>query len=417
VVLRDGLGVLGERNFRLLWIGQATSTLGDALVPVALSFAVLELTGSASDLGFVLMAHILPLVCLVLVGGVWADRLPRNLVMVASDCVRGATQAVLAVLLLSGAAELWHLIVLSAIYGTAEAFFQPAATGLLPSTVSAGRLQEANALLGVTRNCAFIVGPAVAGLLVAAGGAGVAFVVDAATFVVSVASLALLRLGAIARAERKSFVADLAGGWHELVSRTWLWAIILWATTYLFAVVAPFQVLGPVVATESLGGAKAWGFIAASFSVGAVLSGMLALRWKPERPMGTCCMLVFLAAPAPALLALEAPAGAIAAAQLLSGVAMGFFLAVWATTLQQEIPPESLSRVSAWDWLGSLAFLPLGYALAGPVSGAIGVSTTLWISAAWVVVSTVAVSLVPGVWALRRQKTTTIELQLNEKAA
>jgi MFS family permease len=402
---RDRFGALAERKFRLLWIGQATSVLGDALVPVALSFAVLELTGSASDLGLVLAAHVLPLVCFVLVGGVWADRLPRNVVMLTSDCVRGAVQATVAVLLLTGSARLWQLIALAAVYGAAEAFFQPAATGLVPSTVSAVRLQEANALLGLTRSVAFVVGPAVAGVLVAAGGAGVAFVVDSATFVVSAASLALLGVVHAARGEPKSFLADLAGGWRELVARTWLWVIILWATTYLFAVAAPVQVLGPVVANEALGGAKAWGLIMAAFAVGSLLGGVVALRWKPPRPMAVCCVLVFLAAPAPALLALEAPAAAIAAAELLAGVAMGFFLAVWATTLQQEVPAESLSRVSSYDWLGSLAFLPLGYVLAGPVSAAIGVSTTLWISAAWVVVSTVAVLLVPGVWEVRRRET------------
>ncbi len=399
---RDRFGALGERRFRLLWIGQATSVLGDALVPVALSFAVLELTGSATDLGFVLAAHILPLVSFVLVGGVWADRLPRNLVMLASDVVRGASQATVAVLLLTGVAELWHLILLAAVYGTAEAFFQPAATGLVPSTVSQGRLQQANALLGLSRSAGFVVGPALAGVIVAAGSPGAAFAVDAGTFVVSVASLAQLRVGRAGQAEGRSFVADLAGGWRELVSRTWLWAIILWATTYLFAVVAPFMVLGPLVAKESLGGATAWGVIQTAFSVGALLGGGLALRWKPLRPMVACVALVLLAAPSPALLALREPAPAIASAQLLSGIAMGFFTAVWATTLQREIPAEALSRVSAYDWMGSFAFLPLGYAIAGPVAGAIGVSTTLWISAGWVVASTGAVLLVPGVRALRR---------------
>jgi len=168
--------------------------------------------------------------------------------------------------------------------------------------------------------------------------------------------------------------------------------------------VAPFQVLGPLVAKESLGGAKAWGLIQTAFAIGALLGGGLALRWKPARPMVACSALILLELPAVALLALRAPALSIAAAQLIGRISMGFFTAVWATTLQRDIPPESLSRVSAYDWLGSFAFLPLGYVLAGPASEAIGVSTTIWISASWIVASTAAVLLVPGVRRLKRSE-------------
>src|SRR5262245_10834894 len=414
---RERFGALGERNFRLLWIGQTTSVLGDALVAVALSFAVLELTGSASDLGLVLMAETLPLIGFVLVGGVWADRLPRQLVMLSSDCVRCVSQSTVAVLLLTGNAELWHLIVLEAVYGSAAAFFEPAATGLVPATVSPHRLQEANALFGVSRSAGFIAGPALAGVIVAVANPGIAFAIDAGSFLASIASLALLRVPRVVRGERKTFAADLAAGWHELVSRTWLWVIIVWAATYLLVVYAPFHVLGPLVARESLGGSKAWGFITAAYSAGALFGGLLALRWKHTRPMFACVVLTFVEAVPPSLVALREPTGAIAAAQVAAGVVMGFFLAVWTTTLQQEIPERSLSRVSSYDWLGSLAFLPLGFVLAGPVAAAIGVSTTLWISSAWVVISTAAVLLVPGIWALRRREAGTVGLQPEGKAA
>jgi MFS family permease len=400
----DAFGALRERRFRLLWMGQATSTLGDGLVPVALSFAVIQtLDRSATALGVVLAAQILPLVAFVLVGGVWADRLPRQLVMLASDVVRGTVQAIAAFLLLTGTAELWHLVVLIAIYGTAEAFFQPAETGLVPATVSPARLQQANAMLGLTRSFSFVIGPAVAGVIAATTNPGIVFVVDSGSFVVSAICLALLRLPRAARqGERQSFFAELAAGWRELVSHTWLWVIVLWASTYLFAVVAPFMTLGPVVAKESLGGAAAWGMIAAGWGAGAVAGGLLALRWKPARPMLACSILVVLVAPAIALLALRAPAPAIAVAQAIGGIGMGFFAAVWQTTLQQHVREDALSRVSAWDWMGSFAFLPLGLVLAGPVSDAIGVSTTLWISVAWALLSTFVVLLVPEVRNLRR---------------
>jgi predicted MFS family arabinose efflux permease len=397
-------GALRERRFRLLWLGQATSTLGDGLVPVALSFAVIQtLNGSATDLGIVLAAHMLPLVLFVLAGGVWADRLPRQMVMLVSDVIRGAVQATMAILLLSGAAELWQLVVLVAIYGTAEAFFQPAATGLVPATISAERLQQANALLGLSRSTAFVIGPAVAGVIAATTNPGTVFVVDAATFAVSATSLALLRLPRSRReGERMSFFADLKGGWHELVAHTWLWVIVAWAATYLGIVVAPFMTLGPIVAKESLGGAAAWGLISAGWGAGSLAGGLLALRWKPVRPMLTCTLLVLLIAPAVALLALRAPAPLIATAQAVGGAGMGVFGAVWMTTLQQHVREDALSRVSAWDWMGSFLFVPLGLVAAGPVSALIGISTTLWISVTWAVLSTLAVLLVPSVRNLRR---------------
>ena len=254
-------GALKERQFRLLWLGQATSTLGDGLVPVALSFAVIgTLDRSATALGVVLAAQSLPLVLFLLVGGVWADRLPRQMVMLVSDVIRCAVQATLAILLLSGAAQLWHLAVLVAIYGTAQAFFQPAATGVVPATISAPRLQQANALLGLSRGMAFIVGPAIAGVIAATTNPGIVFAVDAVTFAVSATALAFLRLSRARRGgERKSFITDLKGGWHELIAHTWLWVIVVWASTFLCIVVAPWITLGPVVAKESLGGAASWG--------------------------------------------------------------------------------------------------------------------------------------------------------------
>ena len=188
-------GALRERQFRLLWLGQATSTLGDGLVPVALAFAVIEsLDRGPTALGIVLAAQSLPLVVFVLAGGVWADRLPRQMVMLVSDSVRGLVQATLAVLLLTETAEVWQLALLMAIYGTAQAFFQPAATGLVPATISPQRLQQANALLGLSRSLAFVVGPAVAGVIAATTNPGIVFAFDAVTFAVSATSLALLRL-------------------------------------------------------------------------------------------------------------------------------------------------------------------------------------------------------------------------------
>jgi predicted MFS family arabinose efflux permease len=398
-------GALRERRFRLLWLGQATSTLGDGLVPVALAFAVIQsLDRGPTALGIVIAAQTVPVVLFVLVGGVWADRLPRQMVMLVSDAVRGLVQATLAVLLLTGNAEVWQLAVLMAIYGTAQAFFQPAATGLVPATISPERLQQANALLGLSKSLAFVVGPAVAGVLAATTNPGIVFAFDAVTFGVSATSLALLRLPRSRReGERQSFLADLKGGWHELVSHTWLWVIVAWAAAFLGIVVAPYATLGPVIAKESLGGPAAWGMIAAGWGVGTLVGGLIAMRWKPLRPMLVCCAAVLLIAPAMILLALRAPAPLIAALNAVGGSGMGLFTALWQTTLQQHVREDALSRVSAWDWMGSYLFLPLGLVLAGPVSDVIGVSETLWISVAFIVLSTIAVLLVPDVRNLRRR--------------
>jgi predicted MFS family arabinose efflux permease len=388
-------GPLEERQFRLLYAGQAVSLLGDALAPLAMAFAVLELTGSASDLGYVFAAQLVPLVVFILAGGVWADRLPRQLVMLGSDVVRGSVQAVVAFLLLTDRAKLWQLIVLAAVYGTGEAFFRPAATALIPSTVQASALQQANALLAMTMNGANVIGPALAGVMVAAANPGIALAIDAGTFAVSACFLVQLRPAAVERLdEPKSFAREIAAGWHEFRSRTWLWAIVLGASLLLFAGFAPFQVLGPYISKTHYGGATAWALILAAFALGQVAGGGVALRWRPARPLYVCAITNVFAAPPLALLALTAPAAAVAGAILVTGVGVGIFGALWETTMQTEIPPDRLARVSSYDWMGSVAFLPAGLALAGPVSAAIGVSTTLWCGVAVVALST-AIMLAP----------------------
>jgi MFS family permease len=393
------VGPLRERQFRRYFIGQTTSYLGDGLLPVAIAFAVLELTGSATDLGLVLTARMVPVVLFLLAGGVWADRLPRQLVMVASDVARGGAQAVLALLLLTDNAELWHLLVLQAVYGIGEAFWRPAATALLPSVVSAARLQQANALTAVSVNAAYTIGPAVAGLLVASAGAGVAIAVDAATFAVGTVALLLLRVPALERpAERTTFAADLREGWREFSSRTWLWVVVAYFALFLLAVTAPLMVLGPVVADRELGGADDWGFIAAAIGVGVILGSTASGRIRPARPLPVG-VLVFSAGTALYALALGLPAPtlAIAAAGFVSGFCEGVLDVIWITTLQQRVTRTALARVSSYDTLGSFVFMPVGFALAGPAADTLGTSTVLIGAAGFAVASGVLVALVPSV--------------------
>src|SRR5579859_8281871 len=232
--LTGRLGALQERQFRLLWMGQAVSAFGDGLYPVALAFAVVQLTGSAADLGLVFMAVLIPRVVLVLGGGVFADRLPRQRVMLGADVPRCVMQALTAVFLLSGGDALWPLLVLSVLYGAGDAFFQPAVTGLVPQTVEPARIQQANALLALTGNAFWLAGPAVAGALVATAGAGWAFAGDAVTFAVSAAFLARIRVSRTP-VERTSFLAELRSGWREVRSRTWVWTGIAFFSAWNLA--------------------------------------------------------------------------------------------------------------------------------------------------------------------------------------
>jgi MFS family permease len=361
-----------------------------------------DLDGSASELGFLLAVSVVPQVLFILVGGIWADRLPRHLVMVSTDLVMAAAQATVAVLLLTGTAELWHLLVTQLVRGTASAFFFPASTGLVPQVASAPRLQQANALLRLSMSGTSIFGSAAAGVVVALAGAGWAIAFDALTYLVSAIVLSRLRLPKTARIQAKNFLRELREGWSEFASRTWLWAIVI-----QFAFINAFAhgallVLGPVVADRSLGGAGAWGLILAAEAAGLLVGGLIALRVRPVRLLLVGTLAVLLAAPEYVLLAQPSPVALIAAAALLTGIGIELFSVFWDTSLQQQIPLDRLSRVSSYDALGSIVFIPVGLAIAGPIADAIGVRETLYLAAAIVVVPTLLVLLVDDVRQLRR---------------
>jgi MFS family permease len=386
---RRGLEALRERPFRLLFFGQATSLLGDGMVSVALAFAVLDLTGSATDLGIVLAARTLPLVAFLLAGGVWADRLPRRALMVTTDLVRFAAHGTMAALLIAGAAEVWSLAALAAVTGTATAFFTPALSGIVPAVISAERLQQANALRGLADALGHIVGPALAGVLVVSVGSGWALAVDAATFAVSALFVARIPLPAHVPVEARSFLADLREGWDDFRSRTWLVASVSAAAlgNMLFAA---YLVLGPLVADTELGGAGAWALITTALGVGSLLGGLVVLRIEPSRPILVASLSVSLFTLPLAFLAIPAPAVVTAVAGLLAGAGLMVANNLWETTTQRHVPPEKLSRVSAYDWFGSLAMQPVGMLIWGPIGAAVGVSTALWIAFAIHLTSIVA---------------------------
>jgi MFS family permease len=400
--LRDGAGLLHAREFRNVFLAQTVSVFGDGITPVALTFAVLGLTGSGTDLGLVLAAQTVPLVLLALVGGVWADRLPRARLMVASDLIRAAVQLTAAALLLTGAAQVWQLALLAAVHGAAEAFFRPAAGALLPQIVPAPRLQQANALMGMSDNFGWMVGPAVAGVLVGLVGSGAAIAVDGVTFLVSASFLATLHVPATLTTEAaRGFLVELRKGWHEVRSRTWLWTMLLRVCLVLFIVIAPFQVLGPLGLLEEGYGAVTWGWLQAVFSGGMIVGMVVAMRYRPQRPMITVTLTGSTAAAAPLAWAIYANPWILGGVYGLRGISVGILVAVWNTTLQTQIPEGSLGRVTAWDWMASLALWPVGLALAGPMAQAFGVTTMCWVTGILGVAAAYWVLLVKDVWRLR----------------
>lgn len=396
---------LRERDFRLLFLGRTVSLVGSAIAPVALAFAVLDLTGSKTDLGIVLAARQVPMILFLLVGGIWADRLPRHKVMVGANVLSGITQGAVALLLITGTAEIWHLVALAVLNGSSTAFFFPASSGVIPQTVPAHLLQPANALLRLGLNGGSIGGAAVAGFIVAAFGSGTAIAVDAATFFLGALFVGLMRLPASVRMEAQHFLRELGEGWREFRTRTWLWVIVLQFSFVNAVEAGALNVLGPVVADQDLGGPRDYGLILMAQAAGLVAGGVLGLRYRPKRMLlvATASVLVTPAT----LVALGFPLALplILLVGFLTGIGLETFGILWDTTMQQEIPAGALSRVYAYDMLGSIAIVPLGLAAAGPVADAVGVRETLWGASAVVILATLPVFAVRAVRTLERRPT------------
>jgi predicted MFS family arabinose efflux permease len=395
-----------HRTFRLLFWGQALSVVGDRITPVAIAFAVLGL-GSASDLGLVLAAGGIPFALFALAGGVWADRVGRRRVMLASDIVRALSQSVTAALLLTGTAEVWMLAVLAFVYGTAAAVFMPALMGLIPQAVSPARLQEANGLLSLTRSTASVAGPVLAGVLVVSAGSGEAIAVDAATFVVSALCLARMRLGAEPAADAVSaghepFLDGLRRGWREVRSRRWLtWGLIAMSIYHVFVLPSVF-VLGPALAEKQLNGASSWAAIVACFGIGGMLGNVVALRLPLRRPVFTAALALVGASTQAAIIGSGLGTAGIAALELLAGVCVALFFTLWDLSIQEQIPARAVSRVSAYDFSVSMGLMPLGMAMAGPIADTLGLQATLLGMSAVGLVGALAWLAQPSVRRLRR---------------
>jgi DHA3 family tetracycline resistance protein-like MFS transporter len=402
------LAPLRERNFALLWAGMTVSLVGDGVLLVALAWQVYELSDTPKALALVGLAMTVPHVALLLLGGVASDRVDRRRLMIASDAVRGTAVAVLGVLAVTGRLQLWHVIATVAVYGAATAFFGPAFDALVPDVVSASRLTQANAIEQFVRPAAHnLAGPALGGLLLAAGGSGSAFLVDAATFAVSLTCLLRVRPRDTVLAPDEDegtrtgpgVVADVREGFRFVRANAWLWATLLAATFAYLLFTGPVEVLLPyLVKNELRAGPGTLGLVLAVGGVGAIVAA-LAVGWRglPRRPM----TFVYLAWTASTLaLVGYGLAGAAWEAMVVSFVFNALEAAgtvVWLTTKQRLVPRSLLGRVSSFDWFISTGLVPLSFAVVAPVAAAIGARHTFVLAGGLGAAVTLAFLFVPGV--------------------
>jgi len=392
------------RNYGLLTTAAVITGLGANGALIASAFAVLEAGGDGGDVGLVAASRTLPLVVFLLIGGAVADRLPRHRVMVAANALNCLSQAVFAALVLAGHPQLWQMMLLTALGGTGQAFFSPAAEGMLMSSVRGEHAGRAFAMFRMATQGAALGGAALGGAMVAAVGPGWVLGADAAAFAIAGALRAFLDVSHVPQREPGGgMLADLREGWREFRGRPWLWGIVVQFSIANAVLGAADAVYGPLVARDDLGGAGPWGLALGFFGAGTVAGALLMTRWKPRRLLlaGTLC--VFPMALPSAALAVPVHLGVLCAVMLLAGTLVEVFGVSWMTALHQEIPEEKLSRISAYDWFGSIALMPLATALAGPAEEAFGRTASLWGCSALVVVVTAAVLSVPDVRNLRRR--------------
>jgi len=415
VGLSQAFAPLHERRFRLLWFGRVSSAVGDALVPVALAFAVLSVNRSPTALGGVLAAFMLSRVAFTLVGGVVADRLPRRAVMLACDGARAVIEAFIAAMLLTHQMPLPLFFLTAALFGTASAFFGPASDGLVPQTVSSANLRPANALLSMSQNAMNVFGPAASGVLIAAVGTGYVFAIDAFSFVVSAIFLVQLPLPAHVRAPHLHFLREVREGFGEVTSRAWVRAPLIGFAISNFCF-ASFLVLGPVIFREHLSGARGWGIVSACGGIGAILGGLASVRLHPHRPLSFAFVATMLIALPIAALAQPLPALAIAAAAGFGTASIAISNTYWMTTLQRRIPASVFSRVRSYDILVSFVFMPIGFVAFPLISKPLGVETTLLAAAAVAAATSLVTAFVPGVRAITDDDTAVPPLRATRTA-
>ena len=386
------LHALRSRDFRLLWSGQTISLVGDGAFIVALGWKSFELTGSRGTFALVLMGHGTAMLATLLIGGALADRYPRRTLMIVSDLSRCAVMAALLAVDATGNLELWSLIALAVLYGAGDGFFYPAYGGIVPLVVDEHHLASANALTGLSRQAAFVVGPAVAGAVYGVWGASSVFALNAGSFVVAAALMSIARPRAFEPDEPQGTLKEIRDGLAYVMGVPWLWITIFLASFILMIAMAPYTSLLPAFVEEQFErGVGSYGTLFTLQSLGMAL-GSLAFGQTNPTHKRVIIMYVLFAANDLCVIAmtLTHSFGLACVFVGLRGVCIGYGIGVWSTLLMQQVPSSKLARVTSLDFFGSFALVPVGYALTAAVAGSFspatllmvgfGVSTILWIA-------------------------------------
>ncbi len=382
--------VLRQRDFALFFAATTASTLGSAVVPVALTFALLALGYTATTIGLVLAAQTAPTVILMLAGGVVGDRWPRRRLMMVADVLRCIAQGLLAALLAFGHPPLLALMTLAACVGVGNAFFGPAESGLIPQVAGPERVKQANSLLSISGSLSAVLGPSIGGLLVGLGDAPLAIGIDALSYAASAICLALMRVAEPYKPPRTSFTADLRLGWHEFHQHRWLQLVTMQYGLLNLVAFAPFFVLGPVLFASLPHGARLWGLVASATGVGGIVGGLLILRFRPLRPLVAFELAAALLTTPLVLLAFHTPVLPLAIGSAIFGAALAVLNVTVQTTIQERIPEEVLSRVNALFSVVAMSLGPLGFALCGPIAHVLGDRGWLAIGSGIALLSTVS---------------------------
>jgi MFS family permease len=406
--LNGKAGVLQERDFRRFYTGYATSLLGSAMSPIAISWAVLQTGGGATGLGYVFTANVVPQVVLMVFAGAVADRFGRRRVMLGADVFRCVAQAALAVALLAGRPPLWVFVVLATLGGTGEAFFAPALGALTAQMAPRDQLGNANALYGLARSAARIGGPALSGVVVAFASPAAVVGLDAVSYAVSVLALASLALGAAAPSHgtARPLLHDMAEGWADFRSRTWLWTVTVQFAFFNLITWAPWMLLGPVEGHAYLGGAGVWGAIMAVQGAGALIGGACCLARRPRRPMVVATIGTLAYALPDIPMALHASAPWVAAAAFVCGAGSVVFGTFYDTTVQQHVPADRLARVNALTTFPAFGIGVTGYAIDGPLASALGTTVVFGVGAVYGILSSALVLATPAIRAIRWREDT-----------
>ncbi len=384
------LGALRQQSFRWLVIGRTAGWLGNSIAPIALAFAVLDLTGSVGDLGIVVGARSIANVALLLVGGVLADRLPRALLLQGSSVVAAITAAVLAASVLLDFASVPLLAGVGMINGAVAAVSFPAAAALTPQTVPESLLRQANAVARMARNVAAIAGAPLGGLLASTAGPGWAMAVTAVVFAAE--SIGYLRVRGLVEGgprSRSHPIADLREGWREFISRPWVWIIVVQFMLVNAVVAGGEGVLGPKIADDTFG-RTGWGLALAAQTLGALAGGVLAAHWLPRRALAFGTLLTFVDVLPLLVLAISPQLPALLVTMFLMGVSIDLFSVAWDVSLQENVPPDRLARVYSYDALGSFVAIPIGQLSVAPIASQVGNGPTLIGGACVVVIATAA---------------------------